>query len=251
MLTHLLIAMSPCSQMKVSLDLINVQAAINTTAVAKTASPEPRRLAPLGILAHPALSPCCRRRNNIMHMLLAKALVIMIALARDDATLGILAQTMHALDCHPLTPVRRVQPQLLRREDPVASGILDIDVNVGTAHGNDEIQIDLQIVPNALFNTERVYLGTAPPPRKLREREEYRNDHDGNSPLAATRRPRYILRFGLCYELVSYSIIQYASSQHHNNMPQLNVIGKRNLRNASNACTKLPDLSPNASSSRP
>lgn len=46
-------------------------------------------------------------------------------------------------------------------EDAVAAGVLDVDVHVGTAHGDDDVEVDLERVADVLFDREMVGGGAA------------------------------------------------------------------------------------------
>lgn len=52
-------------------------------------------------------------------------------------------EQMHPLSIHPLIPIGRIFAQRLPREDAIAAGILHVDVEIGAAHGNDDVEVDL------------------------------------------------------------------------------------------------------------
>lgn len=56
---------------------------------------------------------------------------------------GQMIQEMHALGIHPLRPTGRIFAQRLPRQDAIAAGILHVDVEIGAAHGNDDVEVDL------------------------------------------------------------------------------------------------------------
>ena len=64
---------------------------------------------------------------------------------------------MHpALHINPLLPHRGVSLQHLSCEDSVAAGILDINVEVGTEHWDDNVEVYLKVVGDAFFDGEEV-----------------------------------------------------------------------------------------------
>ena len=64
---------------------------------------------------------------------------------------------MHpALHINPLLPRRGISLQHIPREDSVAAGILYIDVEVGTEHGDDNVEVYLEVVGDAFFDGEEV-----------------------------------------------------------------------------------------------
>ena len=66
-------------------------------------------------------------------------------------------QLMHAaLDINPLLPHCGVSLQHIPREDSVTAGVLDIDVEVGTEHGDNNVEINLEFMGDAFFNGEEV-----------------------------------------------------------------------------------------------
>ena len=77
---------------------------------------------------------------------------------------------MHpALHIDPLLPHRRVSLQHVSCEDSVAAGILDIDVEVGTEHGDDNVEVYLEVVGDAFFNGEEVGFVTGVPAAEFSE----------------------------------------------------------------------------------
>ena len=140
MLPKLHIPMSPRSNMKIPLHLIPLQAPKNPTSLRLHPPLHPRRLLKL-----PFLTP--HLPQYMSHM------CILLLLLQSLATL----QFMHpALHINPLLPRRGISLQHITSEDPVATGILDVDVEVGTLHGHDNVKVYLEIVGDAFFDGEEV-----------------------------------------------------------------------------------------------
>ena len=135
--------------MKVSLDLIQLQAAKNPTTIRRRA-PQPGRPRPLG-----PLSP---ERNNIMHMFLPEPLImtLQVILPRNHLPLRIPSQLVDALVVDPVLPHRRVAVQLRGGQDPVARRVLHVDVDVLAFHFHDDVEVDVETVRHALFDGEGV-----------------------------------------------------------------------------------------------
>jgi hypothetical protein len=105
-----------------------------------------------------------------VHVLLAKPFIVSyarVSFARDDSALRVPPKLVHALVVHPLRPVRRIELQHGRRQDAVAGGVLDVDVEVAALHAHDHVEVDLQGPAYALLDGERVHLLAAPPTREL------------------------------------------------------------------------------------
>lgn len=130
-----LVAVSSGSNMEITLHLIHIQTPKHPATIpSRRTILQPRRL--------PKLSPPSprSRRNDIMHVLLPKPLlVLMIPLARNHPALRILPQTMHALGVHPLRPVRRVPLQHIRRQNAVPGRVLHVDVDILARHLEHDI----------------------------------------------------------------------------------------------------------------
>jgi len=156
-----LISMTTRRDMEISLDFVHVQAAEDSATVRGNTVPPSRRLRKFRAPSTTSSS------NDIMHMLLPKSL-IMVTLSGNQPALGILPQSMHALGINPLIPVRRIPLQHICRQYPVARRILNIDVEIHALHLDHDVQIDLEVVPDALLNRECVRLVPPPPACEFR-----------------------------------------------------------------------------------
>lgn len=184
-LSKLHVPVAPGSDMEVTLHPVQVQATKDATAVTLAAA-QLGRLGPLGPLATQA--------HNVVDVLLAEALLVLlllllggghVALARDDAALLVPVQLVVALLVDPLRPHGGVAVQARGREDAVAGGVLDVDVQVGALHAHDRVEIDLHGVAHALLDREGVLLGAAPPPGQLGPDEHEGDDDHGDGPFPA------------------------------------------------------------------
>lgn len=80
--------------------------------------------------------------------------------------------TLQFMAAGPTHPRRRVAAQHVAREDAVARGILDVDVEVGAEHGDDDVEVDLEFVGDAFFDGEEVGFVAGVPAAELGEGEE-------------------------------------------------------------------------------
>lgn len=78
---------------------------------------------------------------------------ILLLLLQSLPTLQLMHPTLHI---NPQLPRRRVPLQHIAREDSVAAGILDVDVEVATLHGDDNVEVYLEVVGDAFFDGEEV-----------------------------------------------------------------------------------------------
>lgn len=81
-------------------------------------------------------------------------------------------QAMRSARIDPMAPIRGILSQQIAGKDAVARGILDIDVQVVAEHGDDDVEIDLQLVGNAFFDGEEVGFMTAVPAEEFADGEE-------------------------------------------------------------------------------
>ena len=151
MLAHLHIAMPPRRDVKIPLHLVPLQTAINPTTRPRHAPPQPRRL------LEPSLLPPMSQ-----HMVHVRILLLLLGQIPP-----LPLQRIRPLD--PLLPVRGVPRQHLAREDAIARGVLDVDVQVGTEHRDDDVEVDLQLVGDALLDAEEVGFVTGVPAAELGE----------------------------------------------------------------------------------
>lgn len=194
-LAHSHVAVASRRDMKVSLHLVQVQASKHAAAVRLSLGPWSSR--PLG----PPLS----ESNNIMNVLFAKALIVsrVPAHARVKLAILVLAELVHALFINPLAPSGGLAGQLVCSKDAISRGILDVDVQVVAVHLDDNVHIDLHVVPDAPFNSKRMGLCSAPPAAKLSPDEYAGDEEHGNSPFSTARRLRHILRLGFSYGMLA------------------------------------------------
>lgn len=178
MLPKLRVPVPAGRDVKIPLHLISLQTAINPTRFSLPA--HPRRLREL-----PAPLPL---RQHVVNVLFFLSL-----LCRPAAV-----QPMHAFGVHPLLPVRRVPPQHIAGQDAIARGVLHVDVQVRTAHGDDDVEVDLQLVRDALLDAEVVCLMALEPSVQFGEGEEQADGEEEGGDLAAAAGWEGVGGFGFC-----------------------------------------------------
>lgn len=186
---HLGVAVAARGDVEVALNPVQVQRAVDATAVGLDAVPETGRLAEAARLA--------AHGDDVVDVGLAEALVVP-ADAGVDAALAVAAEPVKPLAIDPIPPGGGVLLQTRGGEDAVPGGILHVDVEVLADHVHDDVEVDLHAVSDALLDAEGVVLAALPPPRQLGPEEEGRDDDDDDGPLAAARRAGYVLGFCLC-----------------------------------------------------
>lgn len=189
MLAKFHVAVSSGGDVEVALNLVEVKGAVDATAV--SCAPEARSLAPFGTLLSES--------DNVMNVLLSKALVVVgearPALARVDAAVGIVAELVDPI-VHPLGPLGRVAVQHGGGEDSVTRGVLDVDVEVGAEHVDDNVEVDLHLVRDSLFDGKVVRLFAAPPAGRLGAHEDKGDEDHCDSPFAAAGGAGYVFGLG-------------------------------------------------------
>ena len=71
-------------------------------------------------------------------------------------------------------------------EDAVHGCVLDVDVDVGAFHGNDDVEVELEFVAYALFDGEVVGFGACPPRLEFGECEGGAEEEYYYCPFAAS-----------------------------------------------------------------
>lgn len=184
MFAKLHVSVTPRRDVEVSLDSVRVKAAVDTARVRH--APIPRSLGELPRLA---------RAQIVVHVFLLVSLLSLAALK--------LVNLLVLLG--PLLPARVVLGQRNASENAVARGVLDIDVQVPTAHGHHNVQVDLHFVSDSLLDAERVRRVAYPPPLSLRDREPYACYYQEECPVCAlgSLLEVRLLRFGCKAGLVA------------------------------------------------
>ena len=96
---------------------------------------------------------------------------------------------------HPVGSHCAILLEQVPSENPVATGILDIDVEVGALHIDDDVEIDLQVVGDALLDGKKVRFGAGPPSAQLGECEEGGDDDENDGHVATPGGAAGICRF--------------------------------------------------------
>ena len=80
---------------------------------------------------------------------------------------------MHAFGrIDPVTAQRPVSCQHVPGEDSVPTGILHVHMEICAVHGHDDVEVDLQVAGNALFDGEIVRFLSGVPAADLSECED-------------------------------------------------------------------------------
>lgn len=148
MFPKLHIPMPSRRDMKIPLHLIPRQAPKDAT----TAPPAPRGPAELPLGA-----------PDLVQDMSGMGIAFELLLLRD----GQMIEEMHPLGVHPLIPAGRIFPQRLAGQDAVATGVLHVDVEVGAAHGNDDVEVDLELMRHPFLHGEEVRFMSAIPAPEL------------------------------------------------------------------------------------
>lgn len=150
-LAHLHVPMSPRGDVEIALHLVPIDAPIHPTRIASP--PHPWRLC--------ELPPPLPRPEVIMHVLLPRILLLLLLppiLRRANPP---------APTRRPRVPSRRFPRQHIPGQDAVATSVLHVDVQIPALHGDDDVEVDLQIVRDALFHAEGVRGGPSHPAAEL------------------------------------------------------------------------------------
>lgn len=125
------IPMAPRRNMKIPLDLIPLQAPKNPTTI---------RLHPPSHLRRPfeLPPPLPHLPKHMSHM---RILLLQIL---SPPLILLIPAPMHFLRVYPHSPRRGILSQQIPREDAVAGGVLHVDVEVGTLHVHDGVEVYLQ-----------------------------------------------------------------------------------------------------------
>lgn len=165
--------------MKVPHDFIHTQAPKNPATVRR--SSEPGCPSPLDLPSG--------LRHDIMDMLLSKPLIMLYALpsgARHYPPFAVPPQPVDAIFVDPAIPIGGIPLQHFCREDSIASGVLDVDVEVLAQHVDHDIHIYLKVVTDPFLHREGV-LFLPPPPRPefgCYQKNGYYDHADGPFPSA-------------------------------------------------------------------
>lgn len=186
---HLGVAVAARRDVEVALDPVQVQGAVDATAVGLDAVAEAGRLGPARRLA--------AHGDDVVDVRLAEALVVPSD-AGVDAALAVAAEAVEPLAIDPVPPGGGVLLQARGGEDAVPGGVLHVDVEILADHVHDDVEVDLHAVSDALLDAEGVVLLALPPPRQLRPEEEGGDEDHGDGPFPTARRVGHVLGLCLC-----------------------------------------------------
>ena len=153
--------MTPGRNMEIPLHLVPLQTAINPT--------RPSRLASLQLWRLPKLP--FHTPHLSQHMPHMRVLFLLL----DHLPT---VKLMHApIHINPMAPIRRVPVQEVASKDAIPAGVLDVDVQIGAEHGDDDVEVYLQVVGDAFFDAEEVGFVAGVPATEFGE-GEHGGDYD-------------------------------------------------------------------------
>lgn len=178
-LSNLAVPVSTSSNVEITLHFVEVETAVDTATV--------RRALDLWCLS--PLGPLLRSPHNIVNMLLPETLILIpkVLPSSTSADLAVLIppELMHPLLVHPLVPASALPSQLVGRENTIARGVLDVDVQISALHTDDDVEVDLHLVRDSLLDGEVVCFVAAPPAGDFGPEEDDGDDGHCDRPLAA------------------------------------------------------------------
>ncbi len=181
MLPKLHVPMPPRRDVKVPLDLVPLQTPINPARIRRTT--QPRRLR--------KLPPPSRGPKKVMHVL---DIVAPGVLSRRRRA-AVLPQAVRG-PALPLLPRRGVALERLAGEDAVPGSVLHVDVEVHAFHRDDDVEVQLQRVRDALLDAEGVRRGAGPPAQRLGPDQVAACQQQDDGPGAAAAGPGEVGGFG-------------------------------------------------------
>ncbi|KAL9590027.1 MAG: hypothetical protein Q9203_001185, partial [Teloschistes exilis] len=105
-------------------------------------------------------------------------------------------QLMRPLHGGPVVPIGRILVQQIAGEDAVAAGILNVDVQIVAEHGDDDVEVDLELVRDAFLDGEEVGFMAPVPAKEFAEGEEKRDEDQDEGGVATGRGTAGVGRFG-------------------------------------------------------
>lgn len=94
-------------------------------------------------------------------------------------------QSMRAAGIHPMRPAGRVLGQHFASQNAVAGSILDVDVEVMAVHGYYDVEVDLHLVGDTLFNGEELGFMASVPAEEFSYGEKDGDEYEGEGGVAA------------------------------------------------------------------
>lgn len=174
------VSMAARRDVKVTLHLVPLETAVDAARVDGVATAQLGRLGELlaRVAAHLA--------EDVVHVgvlvlglqpagvLLAEGLVLV------GATVGLVVALVH-----PQLPAGGLALEQLAGQDAVTGGVLDVDVEGIAGHLDDDVQVQLEVVRDALLDAEVVVLGAAEPGAEFGDGENGADNEDEDGPLSA------------------------------------------------------------------
>ena len=169
-LAKLHVSVSASGDVEITLYLVELQSAIDTTRVRHSTPTQLGRLCKL-------LLSLFRSTEVIMDILL---LIIGTSSFGSTAT-----KMMSTLCILPMRPHGWVAVKGLTGHDAVTRGILDVDMEVVAFHGHYDVEVELEIVRDALFYAEGVVRFTHVPAAHLGHCQQERGEGEEERPYSS------------------------------------------------------------------
>lgn len=191
---HLPIPMPTRSNVEIPLHLIPLKTAIDPARIRTLAPAHPRALGKLP----PRIAP--HFTQNMVHtrIVLLRAQSVLVFMAQRLVLVCTAVVLVVAL-LHPQRPAGVLAVEQVAREDAVAGGVLDVDVQRVAGHVDDDVEVELELVRDALFHAEVVLFCAAPPCFELREAEDRADCQNQDCPLPAAAGRCRVGSFGFCW----------------------------------------------------
>ena len=167
-LTKFHIAVPSRRNVKISLHLIALQTPINPTRLSRIPPLQSRRLLEFSLRA-PDLP------EDVSYVR------ILLLLPDHLPTL----QPVHLVDVDPVPPIGCVFAEHITRQYTIAAGILHVDVQIWALHRHHDVEVDLQVVGDALLHAKEVGFVAGVPASQLGEGEDRGNYDEGEGSVAA------------------------------------------------------------------
>lgn len=153
----LYISVASRRDVEIALDFVALETPIDPAALSHRSSPpHPRR--PLELLL---LDPA----HFAQHMPNMRILLFLPHVLR-------IGQLMRSFHGGPVTPIGRILVQQVAGEDAIAAGVLHVDVEIMAEHGDNNVQVDLELVRHAFLDREEMGFMALVPAEELAEGEE-------------------------------------------------------------------------------
>ena len=157
MVPYLHVAMSSGCDMEIPLHFVALQASVYPATSAFT--PKSRCFGPFPPSSRPA---------DFAHDVRCMTVVFDALLPSSASLIKFVLQFVSSTTVvYPVAPRCVIFRQHITSKDTIARCILDVDVYIGTVHGEDYVEVDLKVMRNTFFDGEAIDRDWVPPPRNL------------------------------------------------------------------------------------